>query len=89
MGGEFPLIPKSPIIGFSARQYQRPHWPAFNELHNVLVRSGPKMRPECLYHGDGLLGCSLEIGCKGKGDKPPRMVVIGTIVISFVELVQP
>lgn len=39
MRGEFPLVPKSPIIRFSARQYQRPHWPAFNELHNVLVRS--------------------------------------------------
>ena len=26
------------------------------------------MRPQRFHHGDGLLGCTLEIGFKGKGD---------------------
>ena len=38
------VVPESPVAGFAAGEYQRPHRSRFNELHNVLMRRWPKVR---------------------------------------------
>ena len=47
------------------------------------------MWPQGLYHGAGSIGCLLQIGLKGDGDKPPGVVVKSTVIVAFVEFMQP
>ena len=83
------LVPKPPIAGFAAGQNQRPHWPVFNQLNNVLVCGRPKVWPQGLDHGARLVRCLLQIGLKGNSDKPPGVVVKGAIIVALMELMQP
>lgn len=89
MGRVLALVPKPPIAGFPASQNQRPHRPVFNHLHNMLVSSRPKVWPQGLNRGAGFIGCLLQIGLKGDGDKPPGVVVKSTVIVAFVEFMQP
>jgi hypothetical protein len=88
MGGVLAVVPKPPIAGFAAGDDGRPHRTIFHQLDNMLVRCGSKMRPQGFDQGLRCIWGFFQIGLKGKGDKPPGVVVIGAVVIALVEFVQ-
>lgn len=55
----------------------------------MLMAGMAKMWAQCLDHFARLVWRLLQIGVEGEGNKPPRMVVEGSVVVALVEFVQP
>ena len=82
------VVPKSPLIGFCPRQNDRPDRLATDQLHDMPVRRRAKMRPPAFHLMNRRARRLLDICAQGNRDKPPRMVVERTVIITGMELVQ-